>query len=561
MRYAVYLGIVVLVAMGLERDLLFWNWQWNLAYGWRQWVVNKRVFLALLALAACVGTLQLATLKNRAARVLVFLYLVISLGFVFFYTIQEDRVPVMRDTMVAFDGIKDMYAIGKTVFQVYPRQLFLASAASVVISAGLMLVGKRNRELAGKAIPVWLAFAAYGAAMAFFCVEPEREHQIPVFIRTPVLVINGLKASYSLYSGMRAEPVLEPKLTGEYQSHILFIMDETIIGKDLSLNGFEFDTTPYLRTLADRRFYNYGIACSAGNLSSVTNILVVSGLRPDEIPDHDQKSMHQASIFGYAKKAGRKTYYIDAQNIKLMNYMYARDFRDFEFRKIFFNDYDYDSKAVYAADVEAMAMAEEIIKGADRPAFIFLLKTGCHNPYENKYPEDADYPDLNGISSTRRPYYYALRWNVDEFMQEVSRRLADTNTLVVYTGDHGEDLTYLEGNRIVAHGNMDNPDPVEANVPIMVWAMSEQANEDFLKAGGFNAKNVDKASHFQLFSTMLILMGYDRREAGERHGPSLFDDPLPFRGFVSGDYLDFARLQGVQWLNPFDTEVPRNAGQ
>lgn len=557
-QYGICLAATILIAMGLEYQLDFWNWQWSPRMFWRVWIVNHRIILLLLALGACLGTLQLTAVKSRAGRVLVFVYLTISIGYVGFYYIQEDRVPSVSDTFVAFDGLKDMFAIGKTAFQAYPYPIVLSLAGAMVVTAGLMLAGKRVRAMPKKVVPAWVAYAFYLTAIGFFCTYPEREYQIPVYIRTPTLVINGLKASFSIYTGTRAEPAIEPKNAASFRSHILYIMDESVVAKYLSLNGYELDTTPYLRTLSDPRFYNYGVASAAGNLSALSNIILVSGLRPDQIPDREQAGMRQASIFGYAKKSGRKTFYLDGQNTKPMNYLYTRDLRDFEYRKFFSSRLEYASTELYRIDFELLKSIEELIKTSTEPLFIFLLRSSCHFVYTNKYPPSAKYPELDSAAKEYRPYFYALRWEVDEFMKETARRLGDTDTVIVYTSDHGENISYLTEKFSLAHGNRDNPSSIEANVPIIIWPMSDRANDDFVRAGGFNAENFNRASHFQLFSTVLTLMGYNRDEAERLYGGSLFGPPPASRGFVSGNFLDFGRTEGAQRLNPFTIQGQLN---
>ena len=49
-------------------------------------------------------------------------------------------------------------------------------------------------------------------------------------------------------------------------AHVVLIVDESVVGEHLSINGYARDTSPYLATIGDR-MCNFGIACSGGNCS------------------------------------------------------------------------------------------------------------------------------------------------------------------------------------------------------------------------------------------------------------------------------------------------------
>lgn len=556
--YPLCLCLFILIGMGLERDLLFWQWNWSMSYVWRVWIAGGRFVIALAALGAAAGTLQLCMVRTRAAKAAVFFYLALSFAFIAFVVIQEDRMPATRDANVSIAGMSDMLVMGKTLFQFYPKQIALSAAAASAVAACLLMIGKRAAALPEKAVPpAWIAYVLYAASMFYFCAYPEKGHLIPVFIRTPVLFINCMKATNALYAGTRQTPPIDAANAPRFTSHILFVMDESVVGERMSLNGFRYDTTPYLRTLDDPGFHNYGIASSAANISHLSNLLVMSGLRPDQIPDRDQKSMHQASIFGFARHAGRRTYYVDAQNSRLQNFVYYRDQRDFELLRVFHSDFHFDREEASHRDRKGLAMIADALEKEERPAFVFLLKTGCHNPYDDKYPAETRYPELDGAPEAARTYLYSLRWGVNDFFREVRETFAGKDLIVVYTSDHGEQLRGIDvtgDSRYgkLAHGNMTNPNPIEANVPIFIWAMSDRAREEFEAAGGYRPDNMNGASHFQLFPTLLSLMGYEHDDVKSLYGRSLFDAPYPRRQFVSREFLDPDPPENVEWLNDFD---------
>ena len=143
----------------------------------------------------------------------------------------------------------------------------------------------------------------------------------PVVFNAPALTCHA--ALNRLYSGPRDDPYLVPQDEGAAR-HIVLIMDESIRGDHLSINGSKRDTTPSLKS-PGLQLINLGIASSAGNQSSTSNIIVQSGLALDQVPDLQNLALKMPSIFQYAQKSGRKTYYINAQGSVLSDYLSKQD--------------------------------------------------------------------------------------------------------------------------------------------------------------------------------------------------------------------------------------------
>ena len=66
--------------------------------------------------------------------------------------------------------------------------------------------------------------------------------------------------------------------------HIVLVVDESVNGHSLGINGAPVDTTPWLSSRPDG-FFNYGIASAISNLSSSSNLVLQTGLpsRPSPI--------------------------------------------------------------------------------------------------------------------------------------------------------------------------------------------------------------------------------------------------------------------------------------
>jgi len=88
-----------------------------------------------------------------------------------------------------------------------------------------------------------------------------------------------------LYYGERNKLILKPKNISQYRN-IIFILDESISGKYLSLNEYKINTTPFLKHLEkDRVLTNLGIGKSGWNCSAPSNIILMSLANTSEIPD------------------------------------------------------------------------------------------------------------------------------------------------------------------------------------------------------------------------------------------------------------------------------------
>ncbi|HYH16086.1 MAG TPA: hypothetical protein VD794_12730, partial [Flavisolibacter sp.] len=107
---------------------------------------------------------------------------------------------------------------------------------------------------------------------------------------------------------------------------LYFIVDESITGSTLSINGYQFPTTPFLQANASR-FINFGNASSFTNFSAGSNLSLMSGMLTKEFPDKHYRSFSKPSLFQYAKKSGYQTYLLDAQSKdgKLQNYITHQD--------------------------------------------------------------------------------------------------------------------------------------------------------------------------------------------------------------------------------------------
>lgn len=95
-------------------------------------------------------------------------------------------------------------------------------------------------------------------------------------------------------------------------NNIVFIIDESISGGHLSLNGYERPTTPFLDELDKKGFVkNWGLAVSGTTCSITSNKLLLTGIV--DLPDKTRQTMKSPLIFQYAKAMGYNTFYFSAR--------------------------------------------------------------------------------------------------------------------------------------------------------------------------------------------------------------------------------------------------------
>ncbi|MEZ5346262.1 MAG: sulfatase-like hydrolase/transferase [Pyrinomonadaceae bacterium] len=287
-------------------------------------------------------------------------------------------------------------------------------------------------------------------------------------------------------------------------NNIVFVVAESLRGDHLSLNGYERKTTPFLDDLSERGLiHNWGIAVSNSTCSIVSHDMLLTGFRPDELPDRDESLKKVPLIFQYAKAMGYKTFYMDAQMDSIWGEM--------EGDGISYVDERYNSSFFYRKVKNGRDIDFEIAKSIDRITssssgnFIFVFKRGVHFPYKNSFPEEAAVwkPSFDGSPVDASPeeqaavinsYDNGIRYNLEGFFKNLTRDYNNlpNNTVYIYTGDHGQTLGDYGVN--YPHCGVTKS---EAIVPLFIIGnLQGEVDTKF------------KASHENIFATILDLMKY-----------------------------------------------------
>lgn len=347
-------------------------------------------------------------------------------------------------------------------------------------------------------------------------------------IPTALITTISYFVTNSPYHGDRATVEINPSKEQAF-NNIIWILDESVGGQYLSINGYNKETTPYLERIK-ASYLNLGLAASGANCSAESNLILMSGIQLDELPDKEFKSLKTPNIFQYAKKAGYKTHYLSGQsnNLVLQNHMSTFDLK---FIDNFYQPMIPDSNPEIPE--EDLIEKTNLALKENSKNFIFMVKRGAHFHWEGRYPKDKTLfkPPLksndNLVEENKEKafnsYANIIKYTVDDFFEKFFKDthiLNDENTLIIYTSDHGQSI--VEGSSFGTHCDSVDPNVSQGVVPLLLFT-----NPDNLL---FSNIELSKHSHFEIFPTTLKLMGY---EVGQEN--TLLDKPKTDPTFFSGD--------------------------
>lgn len=362
------------------------------------------------------------------------------------------------------------------------------------------------------------------------------------------LVVLSLYAnSNNLYTGKR-DILTKKNISTHSEKHILLIVDESIRGDLLEINGGEYSNTPFLKSIMHQKIINFGVAYSGAVCSDYSNILLMSGIQLKDLPDLESKSRKLPQIFQYAKNAGYHTSYIDCQSLDNGpdGYMTYDDLT-------YIDSYiqvkpHFKKSSSFDTDRNALFFINKSLQNSR--SFTYLVKYGCHFPFSNTYPENKQvFKPIEDITSWDRKnrkkilnsYNNAILWAVDGFWRKLDSIASSTPELVIiYTSDHGQNI--FDHPEITATHCYKGPAPsIMAKVPLFIYSSDTTwVREMKLKIKQQNSPR----SHFQIFPTIINLMGYTNNKDINLPYNSLFDNnsSAPNFYYTSGDIYGRSEL-------------------
>lgn len=490
-------------------------------------ILDFFIYLALLA-ATCTSLLFLFLIRSKKVFYSFLAMLFLTLWLSLTYRLISGYNFMYADATVAFNNV----GMADLALQNYINEIYLALFFAACVSGLLILLRKKTKFRFANRYGV---FALILTPLIIWQIHQTNGiiDDVPAFFRVPstmlVASINRLEQP--------ARTDVSLKLANKSVPRIFLIVDESVTGGQLTINNPNVKTTPFLAGFKTRLF-NFGITSSTTNQSNGSNIALMCGTRPEELPDKKRLTLRRPNIFQYAKKAGYTTYYLDGQlaNNALQNYMSPEDLK--------YIDHFWQPGSAFPEQPRYMRdflIAEKLIEltRSKKKVFVYAVKVGAHWPYGNAYPADSAFrkPVLSSRNMykdrerTLNTYHNALRWTVDEFWKKLLTTIHSSDSVVaVYTSDHGQNLQ--EEGLSITHASIMNTKAQEAEVPLLLW------DPAILLPQPFKPLSFSKYSHAAIFPTLLQLQGYSKEEVKERYGPSLLEPALPEeRFFLSGDFF------------------------
>lgn len=428
------------------------------------------------------------------------------------FTRQEDAINafVGADWRIRFEAVGMYFS---------PQALVpcLAFGALLLLAEPTLKRGLKPTAAVLAATCLFFSFTAYATRNTFLTVS------VAAFWRTSAeFPINWHFGSFYqpprrvLYESTREQ--IAYRTLQAPSNNIVFIVDESIRADHLSLNGYGRDTTPFLDELNSRGMVkNWGVAVSGATCSVSANNLLLTGL--NELPDREFRVYRLPTIFQFARAAGYRTFYFDGQVSSFWNGK-PSDAADLD---EWITASDLSLENAYDADEHIARRVRELTEKSSGN-FVWISKSGTHMPYRSSYPptaarwtpvsDDAGSRGRYDPQATERSlivndYDNAVRFNSESFFRALLESGVPKNTVFLYTSDHGQTLG--ENGSRVSHCSNSKP---EAAVPLFIIADSASAppvDADY------------KASHANIFPTLLDLMGFPKSERRASYALSLFE--------------------------------------
>ncbi|MEZ5476857.1 MAG: sulfatase-like hydrolase/transferase [Thiolinea sp.] len=406
----------------------------------------------------------------------------------------------------------------------------LLKAALVLLLVPIMLLGWRRiwpkrLRLSGRRVLLFAGLCLLLVAGLVFNIPSIQSHAYPALFKLPVI-----SAEYWLRHRHQQPRVLaasiKPQQAAKYRT-LIWIIDESVSGDYLSLNGYEKPTTPFLDSIKKNPdMFNFGVVNPISNCSNTSNLLLRIGLTTTLPGNFQQLYARLPTVFAYAGRAGYETHLIDVQTSEgeLQNHLSVDDLQYIDVHKSYSRAYTPQQRDTLLGEY----LREQLDREDQQARFIVAVKWGAHWPYPLAYPlertvfEPTARESLTPMTAENREiltnaYANVLRFTVDDFFHELLQQPLQPDQLIFYTADHGQSLFEKPDSPLTHCHYATDPQQLprgEFRVPMLVF--TPDAKQQFARQPG------RVYAQEQLFATTLQWFGYDRTVYGQ-HGPTLYE--------------------------------------
>ena len=410
----------------------------------------------------------------------------------------------------------------------------LAALPLLIMLVPIIIFVERLPELSKLNIPRKFYFVPV-SAVVLIVIGLQYSHgffdRYPSFFRVPSMLV--FASLSSVYDGERSEVSYPDSLDAQVEK-IVLIVDESIRADVLGINGYKKDTTPFLRSL-ETGIVNFGLAASSSNCSDYSNLILRTGVRKEEIPDFNQRTLMGPSIWQFTRRAGYYNVYLDAQSAaEWANYQNFMNEHEASFVDEIFR---VRQNIAYESDGIASQALIDLLKQPGK-TFIMLNKYGIHFPYFRSYPREYKYfrpvleqgEPMNDREKSLNSYMNGIRWSVDDWFKKLLSESGDFRKyVIIYTSDHGQNI--VDDGTLATHCRP-RANRFEGIVPMIIFS-NDAVILDRLKA--VQVKSYNKTNHFQIFPTLIRLAGYQGSWVRGHYGASLSELPGTLPEFFVGD--------------------------
>jgi len=487
----------------------------------------------LLLLALCVAsTLAVAFIANFYVRILYAIFFGLLLTFWAAY-------QAVLQSFMTYDAFITMLSakafIGDAISQFMPVFIRAALLGSSLFVGIALTPTRHGRGFFRDVLPWALApLVIIGITSIAYARGGDGLQGLPGNdVVAAYLILLGVEAYHSEEAPRESVKLASIPAKPDYD--VILLVDESVRGDFLDVGAASGVTSNLLST--NPAIHNFGLAASGNNCSEGSNMLLRYGGTRD---DYRLTTDHKPSIFHYAKSRGFRTVYVDGQRSgkRLQNGMDAYELSAID-EFIQFDDVKVVDRDIRIAELIAARTKNHVAE------FIYVNKVGAHFPVHDKFPDRfmrytpalprGAYESITDVGV--RPsnltwerygnsYRNTLLWNVGEFFRIVLGSADLDHAFILYTSDHGEDFGKDEAT-FKLHCSPE-PSGIEGLVPLVIitglpdW--SDAAREGAVR-------NFNHSSHYNIFPTILAVLGYSDPQISGIYGPSLFEDthdPLTF---------------------------------
>lgn len=472
--------------------------------GFAMWIleISLNYFLVFVFLYCCsFNKIILAIVLS----ILLFLSLIAAYSFNEF-NVLIDQV-VIANTLDNIDGFGDAVTLKTAIIYFI---LFIALPLALLLK--IKIIKDNNRKIFLTIVAIFLVFVAILSSLG------HQNRKLVIYSYPPVGLLESYVAYYNqIYFSLKNKPASLPindLIKTEISSNkiknlkVVLIIGESARSKNLSIGGYERETTPRIKKI--HNLLGFGDVTPCGNLTaySVECMLSRRVAKDFAFPTNEE------SIIKVFEKLKFSTSYFSTQKAVGDNnslILLASEAQKFHFNDIIF-------KRLGGAEVYDEYLLSDLRQelARDDDSFIILQTLGSHFLFNERYTDKfkifTPTCEVNDLTKcTRQEVINAYDNSIlytDFFISSVVKELKKQNALLIYISDHGQ---FLGEDGIYYHGPLRSFDSENHRVPMFLWMSDKLMERDFYRQKFDKAakKITHKLSHDNLFYSILDCAGIE----------------------------------------------------